>query len=679
MAVKQKVVECVDPATTEVRLQLLLRALQGTPRDGLHRDKVCVDIVVSLGLCQIPSDLLEFKQFISDLNRVEGILKQECANAELMYATLRALYNEISDASKVLSPAMSIVLQLIDIDAIPSAVKWILNSGYSDQSLERALLNLCTWLTKWTYTSNLGPLVLSFMQGLEADQHFDILLEVTLATIEPLFMLLILPDSRKSVGPVVLYMLSKVQNSPDAFHKIIPCVQHVITSLEKENSDTSRDYIHKIVRLCAALMEHFPGYTALYGKLKPVLQPYFPMENYKELLHCKSWADINSTVSIRSSLGKVGLTNLGNTCYMNSVLQALFMTKLFRNEVLLMDKITMPLFHNLQDLFVLLQHSQKCTLSPNDILHLARPPGFQLGHQHDSSEFLGYLLDVLHEQERTVSEESLQQPTTSNGSGMNLANTIVQQSFGGKTMTVSTCDHCGRRSERSDNFRELQLSFPNNSENHSVTSLLHYYLQPEKLCGDNQYHCDKCKGLTDGERVTHIIETPRRLILTLKHFGYDSVSQQKTKLLHRVKLEDYIQLGEINYELYAAVVHCGSSVDSGHYYTFAKDNEDWYKFNDCLVLKTTAMQLCELKPPETPYILFYRSQDSEEPDNLQRTRLSQRLQSVLNKDTTEFESEKRKRPSRVYNTRQSRGNDDPPPPGCGGGGFTNSSSNMYVC
>jgi ubiquitin carboxyl-terminal hydrolase 35/38 len=93
---------------------------------------------------------------------------------------------------------------------------------------------------------------------------------------------------------------------------------------------------------------------------------------------------------------------LGNTCYMNSVLQALFMTKPFRNEILLYDKDMTPLLSKLQTLFALLQHSKRYSMSPNDILNLARPPGFLPGHQHDSSEFLGYLLDVLHEQEKTA-------------------------------------------------------------------------------------------------------------------------------------------------------------------------------------------------------------------------------------------------------------------------------------
>lgn len=672
MAVKQKYVEQVAPGAP---LQMLLRALhEGVRRDDgiMDKDQIFMNIVLNLGMCQIPSDPANFKQFVSDLKQIAEGLKKEYNNNELMYSTLKVFYMEISEPNKTLSPAMSIVIQLIDLDVIPMVVKWILNSGYSDRSLERALFTLCNWLTKWTYTPNLGHLVLNLMKGLEERQHYDILMEVTLATVESLFKLLVLADSRPIIGPVVVYMLSKSQARPDAFHKVIRHVGHIIAVLHKENSACSRYYLDQIVKLCLALMDRFPGNNTLYDNLRSTIQPYCPL-NYHDTLDCKAWEETGVSEAVqRSSLGKVGLTNLGNTCYMNSVLQALFMTKLFRNEVLLLNENIMPLFSNLQELFVLLQHSQKYSLSPSDILHLARPPGFQLGHQHDSSEFLGYLLDVLHEQEHSAGTS-----VEASGPHPESNNTIVQQSFGGKTMTVATCNSCGNKSERIDKFRDIPLSFPSSSNDHSVTSLLDYYLQPEKLCGDNQYHCEKCKGLTDGQRQTHIIEAPPRLILTVKHFGYDSVSQQKTKLLHRVKLEDFIQLSNVNYELYAAVVHCGSSVDSGHYYTFAKENDEWFKFNDSFVMKTTAAQLYNLKPPETPYILFYRSQDSEEPDNLHRTRLSHQLQLVLNRDLNELEKEKRARSKRTFNSSRND-KDDPPPPNCGGGGFSDT-TNMFVC
>ncbi|KAJ8975315.1 hypothetical protein NQ317_000494 [Molorchus minor] len=675
MAVKQKVVERVDPSN-DARLQIILRALQDiTARDGLQ-EKMCAHIVISLGTVPVPTDESSYMKFISDIRSVQAILAKECSNQKQVFAALKALYDEISNPNKQLSPAMSIVLQLIDENDIPNAVKYILNTGYPEQNLERALHTLCNWLTKWIWTDNLGPLVLEFMRGLELEQHYDILMEVTYAHIEALFKLLILPKSRKGVGPVVLHMLTRVQHSPQVFHKIIPQLSNICKQLSNQKTESSQTYLQAIVNLCIALMEHFPGYTNLYEPLNKVLEPYCPNSDYKQSLRCQSWSDsTNSVIPNRYSIGKVGLNNLGNTCYMNSVLQALFMTKTFRNEVLLHNKDMTPLFSKLQVLFALLQHSRKFSLSPSDILNLSRPPGFLLGHQHDSSEFLGYLLDILHEQEKNITPSD--NTDVAGAVAISVTQTVVQQSFGGRTITVSRCGECATKSERADNFRELQLSFPNHSDNQSVQTLLDYYLQPEKLSGDNQYHCDICGRLTDGERITRIVEAPPRLILTLKHFRYDPASQQRTKLLQRVKLDRQVHLDKYQYELYAAVVHCGSSVDSGHYYTYAKDEEDWYKFNDCSVIKTTSDELCKLKPPETPYILFYARQDVTEPVSLPCTVLSNKLQLVLTKDLSEYNDEKRRQPLRVYNNRQDR-NDEPPPPGCGGGGFA-TPAGEYVC
>lgn len=66
------------------------------------------------------------------------------------------------------------------------------------------------------------------------------------------------------------------------------------------------------------------------------------------------------------------------------------------------------------------------------------------------------------------------------------------------------------------------------------------------------------------------------------------------------------------YVLYAAVIHAGTTLDSGHYYTLAKDNGQWHMYNDDIVSTAEETQLNGLNRSSTPYILFYRRSDMDE-------------------------------------------------------------------
>lgn len=123
------------------------------------------------------------------------------------------------------------------------------------------------------------------------------------------------------------------------------------------------------------------------------------------------------------------------------------------------------------------------------------------------------------------------------------------------------------------------------------------------MLGDNQYHCDNCKILCNGIRCTEILEPPRNLILTLKHFRYDSRHHTRSKLLYKVYHDEVINVNvkesfssnysrNVEYMLYAAVIHSGTSLDSGHYYTIAREADNkWFKFNDSFVTKSSLEEL----------------------------------------------------------------------------------------
>lgn len=323
----------------------------------------------------------------------------------------------------------------------------------------------------------------------------------------------------------------------------------------------------------------------------------------------------------------------------------------------------------MQRLMALLLHSDRPELSPNSVHQTARPAGFHAGHEQDSSEFLEHLLDQLHEQEKpraspildasppkrrlihaaaadaapidgnAATDESCpmdidDDPIDADGAralfgsstsvvrAAHPCKTLIQKSFGGNISITYKCLNCQTESKQFDSFRDLHLSFPDDADddtnaNHSVQDLLDFYCSTEKLEAENKYFCDQCKALCIGERFINIVTAPRNLILTLKHFKYDQKYNMRAKLMHKVRHEDVITVKVfpssdfkddvvMHYRLYAAVVHSGVSMETGHYFTYGSDATGCYKFDDSYVSKATVAELHNLQPPHTPYILFYQ-------------------------------------------------------------------------
>jgi hypothetical protein len=59
------------------------------------------------------------------------------------------------------------------------------------------------------------------MDGLEAERQWDVLKEVTLATVEGLFLAVMLPAVRPGVIDVVWRMFASSRHSPQVFHKVL--------------------------------------------------------------------------------------------------------------------------------------------------------------------------------------------------------------------------------------------------------------------------------------------------------------------------------------------------------------------------------------------------------------------------------------------------------------------------
>lgn len=342
---------------------------------------------------------------------------------------------------------------------------------------------------------------------------------------------------------------------------------------------------------------------------------------------------------------------------------------------------------------------------------MTRPSWFIAGHQQDCSEYLKYLLDQVHEQERTRQKKEMlakseddsngDRPTTEEISSDTdksdrapVTPSLIEGHYAGLMVTTVTCLNCKTQSSRKEEFNDIPLAFPEykpivsqdkgdmeqKSEAEPKTKCLHlndllqHYLKPEMLTGDNQYFCDKCGSLQDGERQISILQPPEHLIVSMLRFSYDAKIHTRSKIFQEVKYPRTLilpknqplemktgnprrslrsavsrqiekcgvdlntQKGEV-YGLNAVVVHSGTSSECGHYYTYARHSlfrdpeavmenlsdctdEDsidflqdrWYLFNDNRVSYAQYSSFCSVTQrftKDTAYLLFYRRIDPQ--------------------------------------------------------------------
>ena len=116
---------------------------------------------------------------------------------------------------------------------------------------------------------------------------------------------------------------------------------------------------------------------------------------------------------------------------------------------------------------------------------------------------------------------------------------------------------------------------------------------------------------------------PGCLALSLTNGVYYSHTQQARKQPQRLSLARSVCLNQYStirippaygkYELHGMVVHCGQSLDTGHYYCFQLVQRRWSLFNDARVTPATWSDLESVARGDSathcPTVLFYQRAD----------------------------------------------------------------------
>ncbi|KAG1650828.1 Ubiquitin carboxyl-terminal hydrolase 3 [Nymphon striatum] len=271
----------------------------------------------------------------------------------------------------------------------------------------------------------------------------------------------------------------------------------------------------------------------------------------------------------------VGLRNLGNTCFMNAVLQSLSNIQQFSGyfkqlpsldstpvkngrkppQTRTSDVDTVLLAEELRKILILLWQSGKGAISPESLFTVIWKvvPRFRGYQQQDAHEFLRYMLDRLHTELLGILPFS-NDPTSRYISNLSIRgkSTIVTAIFGGILQSEVNCLECSTESKKHDPFLDLSLDLPSHiigktvkqkdqkdqkdcerPASCSIYDCLSSFTELEKLADTEQYFCNNCKCRQQSTKKFWIRRLPNVLCLHLKRFRWSNYF--RTKLDHYVE------------------------------------------------------------------------------------------------------------------------------------------------
>tara|TARA_A100001015_G_C14929002_1_gene687674 strand:- start:369 stop:1373 length:1005 start_codon:yes stop_codon:yes gene_type:complete len=332
----------------------------------------------------------------------------------------------------------------------------------------------------------------------------------------------------------------------------------------------------------------------------------------------------------KNNSGLTTLINIGNTCYINSIIQILRHTSELNNLLDIKDNIINNDHHHNKYYEIYewnnlrkLMWKEQCIISPKRWIHIIKNSDkmnllMNNFNQQDVTEYLITLLDIFH--------DSLKRPVKMNIEGhiennydkiafkcyneykklyQHNYSEIIELFYGIEIKRIEKLTTNKLLSFKIEPFSIINLTIPYNKNNISLYDCLDEYCNTEILDKDNMWYNEKTGKKEEVKIQTEFFKLPDILILCIKQYTEKKILVNFP--LTNLDVNKYI-LGNNSdyiYDLYGCCNHIGT-LNFGHYTSTIYYNNSWYNFDDSCVEKVNSSQL--ISP--NAYCLFYKKKTS---------------------------------------------------------------------
>lgn len=339
-----------------------------------------------------------------------------------------------------------------------------------------------------------------------------------------------------------------------------------------------------------------------------------------------------------SAADPCGLANVGNTCYLNTVLQCFYAYPRFREWILAHSPETNTTNHVFQEWKQLYQNmASNNVVNPMPFVRALQEACSYMNvfEQNDMHECYMMLVDrLVKDTAIPYKAPTLKKPYTQShyDRARKKCNDAWNQQLAkeyspcmemlyGQFIVQITCGGCQYIHHNYEMFNNLELPLPDH--NSTLNECLQQWLKAEVLNDPDSsepisWTCSHCKAAVKSDKTTLFWKLPPFLVVTLKRFSYHSQRRRYVKNRNHIEtgpdwtLEplELVPLpaphDSVKYNLKALGCHRGDC-HFGHYYTVAKHGDQWYTLNDHRVMPAKDVM------SEDVYMLFFEQEGHLKP------------------------------------------------------------------